>query len=205
MLLKYIEENFEKDEPFFISDLPCGSKESLRQELKRLTDEGKIERIYNGTYCRAYTTILGTKGKYSFKKLISKKYLVKDGKEIGFVTGLSLANKYGFTTQVPSVMEVTSNEASTKHRKFDLDGKEFIVYSPVVEITEKNISAIRFLDMMLDLDKYCELNSVELNIKLKEFIATTEVDFEEVKKIINLYPDRVYRNIYEGGLMNELV
>jgi len=31
------------------------------------------------------------------------------------------------------------------------------------------------------------------------------VDFERVKKYISLFPDRVYRNIYQGGLMNELV
>jgi len=31
------------------------------------------------------------------------------------------------------------------------------------------------------------------------------MEFEEVKKYIGLFPDRVYRNIYQGGLMNELV
>lgn len=40
--------------------------------------------------------------------------------------------------------------------------------------------------------------------KLKEFISIIGVDFEQVKKYISLFPDRVYRN-YQGGLMNELV
>ena len=31
------------------------------------------------------------------------------------------------------------------------------------------------------------------------------VDFEQIKEYISLFTDRVYRNIYQGGLMNELV
>ena len=41
--------------------------------------------------------------------------------------------------------------------------------------------------------------------KLKQFVKEVIVDFEQVKEYISLFPDRVYRNIYQGGLMNELV
>ena len=42
-------------------------------------------------------------------------------------------------------------------------------------------------------------------MKLKEFVNLLQVDFSVVKKYISLFPDRVYRNIYQGGLMGELV
>jgi hypothetical protein len=36
-------------------------------------------------------------------------------------------------------------------------------------------------------------------------VKITQLDFSVVKEYLPLYPDRVYRNIYEGGLMGELV
>ena len=50
MLYDYIIANYQKDEPIFLAELPGKSRESVRQEMKKLTDEGKIERLYNGVY-----------------------------------------------------------------------------------------------------------------------------------------------------------
>ena len=205
MLYDYIVTNFEKDEPIFLVELPGKSRESIRQEMKKLTDEGKIKRLYNGVYYRTYETILGTKGKVSVDKFIQKKYLEVNGEISGYITGIQLANIYGFTTQNPSCYEVCSNEATTKQRKIDIDGRKIIVYKPVVDISEKNRGALQFLDLMSTIDKYSEIRGEEFAKKIKQFIFAADVNFEEVKKYIGLFPDRVYRNIYQGGLMNELV
>lgn len=205
MLYDYIISNYQKDEPIFLAELPGKSKESVRQEMKRLTDEGKIERLYNGVYYLSYTTILGTKGKISIDKFIEKKFLQANGRISGYITGIQLANRYGFTTQTPSCYEVCSNEASTKQRKLDIDGRQIIVYKPVVEISEENRGALQFLDLMCTIDKYSEINGKEFATKMNIFIETAGVNFGLVKKYISLFPDKVYRNIYQGGLMNELV
>lgn len=205
MLYDYIITNYEKDEPIFLAELPGKSKESIRQEMKKLTDEGKIERLYNGVYYLVYQTILGTKGKVSVDKFIQKKFLETNGETSGYITGIQLANMYGFTTQNPSCYEVCSNEASTKQRKLDIDGRQIIVYKPVVDVSEENKGALQFLDLMSTIDKYSEISGDELAKRLREFITIVGVDFELVKKYISLFPDRVYRNIYQGGLMNELV
>lgn len=205
MLFDYIISNFEKDEPIFLAELPGKSKDSIRQEMKKLTDEGKIERLYNGVYYRAYQTILGTKGKVSVDKFIQKKYLEVNGKTSGYITGIQLANMYGFTTQNPSCYEVCSNEASTKQRKLDIDGRQIIVYKPVTTVSKENKGALQFLDLMSIIDKYSEIRGNELSKRLREFVTVVGVDFEMVKTYISLFPDRVYKNIYQGGLMNELV
>ena len=41
--------------------------------------------------------------------------------------------------------------------------------------------------------------------KLKKYVGAAKVDFSVTKELLPLYPDKVYRNIYEGGLMGELV
>ena len=92
MIYDYIIENYDKDEPIFLSELPGNSKDYLRQEMKQLVDDGKIERLYNGVYFLAYTTILGTKGKVSIDKFIEKKYTRSKGETTGYITGIQLAN-----------------------------------------------------------------------------------------------------------------
>ena len=205
MLYDYIVNNYDKDEPIFLSELPGNSRDYVRQEMKQLADEGKVERLYNGVYYLSYMTILGTKGRVSVDKLVEKKYISYQGKVSGYITGIQLANMYGFTTQNPACIEVCSNEATTKQRKFDIDGRKVIVYKPLAEINKENKSALQFLDLMSSIDKYSELSGEELEKKLKEFVRAVNVDFMKVKEYISLFPDRVFRNIYQGGLMSELV
>ena len=112
---------------------------------------------------------------------------------------------YGFTTQTPACIEVCSNEATTKQRKLCIDGRNLIVYKPITEITKENQTALQFLDLMTTIDKYSEISGNLLRMKLKEFVNILNVDFSIVKRYIALFPDRVYRNIYQGGLMGELV
>lgn len=205
MLYDYIVNNYDKDEPIFLSELPGNSRDYVRQEMKQLADEGKVERLYNGVYYLSYMTILGTKGRVSVDKLVEKKYISYQGKVSGYITGIQLANMYGFTTQNPACIEVCSNEATTKQRKLDIDGRKVIVYKPLAEINKENKSALQFLDLMSSIDKYSELSGEELEKKLKEFVRAVNVDFMKVKEYISLFPDRVFRNIYQGGLMSELL
>ena len=205
MLYDYILKNYEKDEPIFLSELPGDSRDYVRQEMKKLVDDGKLERLFNGVYYLSYTTILGTKGKMSIDKYVDKKFIKSNGRVTGYITGIQLANMYGFTTQTPACIEVCSNEATTKQRKLCIDGRNLIVYKPITEITKENQTALQFLDLMTTNDKYSEISGNLLRMKLKEFVNILNVDFSIVKRYIALFPDRVYRNIYQGGLMGELV
>ena len=205
MLYDYILKNYEKDEPIFLSELPGDSRDYVRQEMKKLVDDGKLERLFNGVYYLSYTTILGTKGKMSIDKYVDKKFIKSNGRVTGYITGIQLANMYGFTTQTPACIEVCSNEATTKQRKLCIDGRNLIVYKPITEITKENQTALQFLDLMTNIDKYSEISGNLLRMKLKEFVNILNVDFSIVKRYIALFPNRVYRNIYQGGLMGELV
>ena len=201
MIYEYILNNYKKSEPIFLNEIPGSSKDVVRQEMKRLTDEGKLGRLYNGVYYIPYKTILGTDGKVSIDQFIEKKYLSVGG----FMTGLSLVNKYGFTTQNPSIYEICSNEATTKQRKLDIDGNNLIIYKPLVPITKDNIKELEFLSLMSIIDKYSEISGEEYKRKLREYVNMVGINFIIVKEFISFFPNVVYKNIYEGGLMNELV
>ena len=201
MIYEYILNNYKKSEPIFLNEIPGSSKDVVRQEMKRLTDEGKLGRLYNGVYYIPYKTILGTDGKVSIDQFIEKKYLSVGG----YMTGLSLVNKYGFTSQNPSIYEICSNEATTKQRKLDIDGNNLIIYKPLVPITKDNIKELEFLSLMSIIDKYSEISGEEYKRKLREYVNMVGINFIIVKEFISFFPNVVYKNIYEGGLMNELV
>ncbi len=205
MLIDYINKNYDIAEPIFMYELPCTSQDALRQEMKRLTDEGKLIRLYNGVYYKPYKTIFGTEGRISINKFVEKKYLYEGSESVGFVSGISMYNKYGFTTQIPSVIEVVSNTATTRQRKIEVDGYEIIMYKPLINITNDNVNEIEFLTMMIDIDKYSELSLNEFKSKLKEYVKKKNLKFNLIKEYLPLFPDKVYKNIYNGGLMNELV
>lgn len=205
MIIDYINKNFENAEPIFLSELPCNSQQALRQEMKKLTDEGKLIRLYNGVYYKPYKTIIGTEGRMSINKYIEKKYIYNNKKISGFISGLGLYNKYGFTSQVPSIIEVTSNVATTKQRKINVDGYDIIVYKPTIEITENNINELEFMSLMTDIDYYSEISGDELKMKLREYVNKKSIDFNIVKNYLPLFPDKIYKNLYNEGLMNELV
>ena len=199
MIYEYIMNTFKKGEPIFLDEIPGSSKDVVRQEMKRLTDDNKLERLYNGVYYIPYQTILGTKGKISIDQFIDKKYFLVGG----FFVGLSLVNQYGFTSQNSSVYEICSNEATTKQRKYCIDGNNIIVYKPLTTITKENVRELEFLYLMTVIDKFKEIRGSEYQSKLRQYIEKRKIDFEIVKKYLSLFPDVVYKNIYEGANYKE--
>lgn len=74
-----------------MSELFGKSKETIRQEMKKLADEDKIECLYNDVYYLSYKTILDTKKKMSFDKFLNKKYLNNNDKISSHVTKICMA------------------------------------------------------------------------------------------------------------------
>jgi hypothetical protein len=206
VLYDYLITTYGKGEPIFLSDdLPGSSSASIRQEMKHLTDTGKVERFCNGVYYLPYLTILGTKGKLSVEQVVEKKYICPDGKISGYITGLQLANLYGFTTQNSACIEVCSNLATSRQRRMDLNGRKVLLYQPVAEITEENRPVLQFLDLMLNIDKYSELPIEQMQRQIEKTIRALNVRIPDIKTYISGYPDRIYRNIYKGGIIHVLV
>ena len=86
-----------------------------------------------------------------------------------------------------------------------MDGNSIIVYKPVDTIDDRNKASLQFLDLMTNIDKYSEVKVKELSKKLVKYVKTAGVDFSIVKKYLQFYPDKVYRIIYQVGLMGELI
>ena len=104
-------------------------------------------------YYLPYITILGTKGCISSDRYIEKILFEYQQKASDYITGLHLVNKYRFTPQDPSCIEICSNEVATKRRKQIIDGNPVIVYKSAIRVTAQNKPALYFFDLMTVIDK----------------------------------------------------
>lgn len=114
---EYLIQHFEANEPILKSDiiLPI-SEVNLRQVLKRLCDAGNLKRYSPGVYYLPKESPLKFSVPFSPEDVAFKKYIKSNCNYIGYYSGFTFANQLGISTQVPYIMEITSNIASAKSR-----------------------------------------------------------------------------------------
>ena len=140
MLSDYLKDMYGENEPIFVADIKYGDTpmNSIRQQVKKLTDEGYLKRYDTGIYFIPKKTIFKSGSQLSRNKVIEKKYLLQDGKRCGYVSGVLFANQLGLTTQVPVSCEVVSNKATNDVRRVKLASSMITVRKPRVKVTEQN-------------------------------------------------------------------
>ena len=67
--------------------------------VERLIAEGKLQRASKGVFYKPKQTIFGTLQPREGELL--KQYLFKNGQRVAYITGASLYNQMGLTTQIP--------------------------------------------------------------------------------------------------------
>ena len=129
------------------------------------------------------------------------RYVNRRGKVRGYYSGYTFANQIGLSLQVPYVQEIVTNEASAKVREIDIKGQKFIIRKPKAEVTEENVYTLQFLDFLSDIDKYLDGSSENILDKLEKLIKDEKITKELIDTYISLYPMKVYKNLYETGVV----
>ena len=200
----YLQENCGVNEPIFFSEIsiPGVKPVSLRQQMKKLTEDGKIKRFDTGIYYIPKKSMFRFGSMLSPDEVIRKKYLLEDGGRCGYYSGMMFANQLGLTTQVPMVYEVYTNKATTDYRDTTVGSMRVIVRRPYVEVNDGNANALQFLDLIKEVSDIAELSGAELTERLTGYMKVKGLTFEMLQQYFPYYPDRIYRNMYEVGLLN---
>ncbi|MGM0497327.1 MAG: type IV toxin-antitoxin system AbiEi family antitoxin domain-containing protein [Bacteroidota bacterium] len=115
--------------------------DALKKVLQRMADSGEIKRLSKGRFYKPKEGITGTLNPDEYE--IVKDLLEEDGKPIGYLTGLSIFNRFGLTTQVSNVIQIGSN-VDKKNRKRGKYKIKFIrQWNP---IRKDNIYLLQILD-----------------------------------------------------------
>ena len=202
MLYGYLIENFKPYEPIFTADIDIDMVgNSLRPKLKELCDSGKLCRYEAGVYYLPGKMKLKGLTPISASAVARSKYVNRRGKVRGYYSGYTFANQIGLSLQVPYVQEIVTNEASAKVREIDIKGQKFIIRKPKAEVTEENVYTLQFLDFLSDIDKYLDGSSENILDKLEKLIKDEKITKELIDTYISLYPMKVYKNLYETGVV----
>lgn len=198
-LYEYLLDNYKENEPIFLADLQVDgmTRTNVRQQIKKLTDTGKVKRFDNGIYFLPKKTIFKSGSQLAPEKVLECKYLRDKDERCGYVSGLMFFNQMGLTTQVPMMYEVVSNKATNDYRETSLAKSRVIVRKPKVPITEKNYKALQFLDMLKDVDVYSELTGKPLQDRLYRYMDDANLSISEMEPYFAYYPDKLYKNLVE--------
>lgn len=199
MLLNYLKENYEVGEPIFTTDIkiPNLSEKNLRYHLRKLTEDGIICRFEPGVYYFPKTNHFGEKIELSPDTVVLNKYILKDGKRIGYYSGHTLANRLGLSTQVPFIQEIVSNNAPAPYREINVGNRKFILRKPTTEINDKNVYTLQLLDCLKDIDKCAEESLLNCGEILTNFATKHKITKDMINEFIEQYPIKIYKSIYD--------
>lgn len=203
-LYTHLIETYGTNEPIFLSEInvPGMRAAHVRQQMKKLTEDGRVKRFDTGIYYLPKKTLFRSGSYLSVDAVIQKKYLMDGNVRCGYISGMLFANQLGLTAQVPAIYEVYSNKATTEYRETRLSGIKIILRKPYVEISDSNAVQLQFLDLLKEVSEISELQGDELKEHLLVYMRSKNMDFDTLKPYLPYYPDRIYKNMYESGLLN---
>lgn len=203
MLLDYLQKNYKVNEPIFVSDIDLPVTDTnLRQMLKVLCDNGQIFRYDTGIYYMKGVSRLKGGISLSASEVARYKYISRNNQINGYYSGYTFANQLGLTTQVPYTIEIVSNQASAKCREVRLKNQKIMLRKPRTEITKDNYSVLQLLDLLKDWEKYVDDDMSMAAERIRAYIREICIRRTDVDEYIGLFPDRVYKYIYEMRLYN---
>ena len=143
MLYEYLKENYGENTPIYIARLKIEgmSENTLRQQIKRLTDAGLLKRYDTGIYFIPQKSVFKSGSTLSVEQVLNDKYLREGEKRCGYQSGILFANQLGLTTQIPMLYEIVTNKASREYREITIAKTRVILRRPRTEINEDNFRA----------------------------------------------------------------
>ena len=205
-VIEYLKEVYGYSVPIFLKDIRMGgkSKQAIRKELSRATQNGEIKRKSQGVYYLSETTILGTPSIVSFEKVLERKFIKDDydipGLELniyGYYTGQTFLNQIGLSQQVPAKIEIATNNTSCK-RLFNIGQRTAILRKGKITINRFNYRALQFFDAFHLLSE----DEIKENYDLLFDYIRKYLNKSDFEQYIGLYSTRIMKLIVEGGLIN---
>lgn len=116
-------------------------KEAIIKALNRMAKAGKIAKLSKGRYYKPESTPFGEL--LPDQKQVVKDLLEEDGKATGYLTGYSIYNQLGLTTQIGNTIQIGKNERRPDCRR-ERYSISFIRQKNT--ITKENIPLLQILD-----------------------------------------------------------
>lgn len=162
---------FPVGETFKYDRLNIKAKEysAATKAMQRFIEKGTVKRVSTGLFYKPKESMFGDLSPRE-EKLIEP-YLYENGKRIAYITGLSLYNRLGLTSQVPKTLKIASRAKRIYVNNKKVSAKPVKSY---VDVTEQNYQLLELLDALKDftnipdLDKASGIQLLSNKIKVLE-------------------------------------
>ena len=175
------------------------SKNALRQAIKRLNKSGFLKRYDNGIYYIPKSIGVLSTSYLDPLKVVAYKYIENEKDKYGYVTGLAFANQLGLSTQMPSVIEIVSNNEATRGRIVTIGNQKVKVEKPNIEVTNENAGLLQLLDMISSVEKYSELPEEETYGVLKKYIKDNKFSKKQLIDASSSLTGNTSKRLIEWG------
>lgn len=186
-------------------------KEAVIKALNRMVQSGKIAKLSKGKYYKPENTPFGNLQPNQAQ--VVKDLLEDNGKITGYLTGYSIYNQLGLTTQVSNTIQIGKNEIrpNFKRERYTIS---FIKQKNT--ITKENISLLQILDAIRYIKK---IPDASIDVSCKRFLAIIEkLSEKEISTLVRLalkYPpatrallgallEQLQQNEYTNSLLKSL-
>jgi hypothetical protein len=173
-------------------------KEAVIKALNRLVASGKIEKLSKGKYYKPENTPFGNLQPNQAQ--VVKDLLEDDGKLVGYLTGYSMYNQLGLTTQVSYTIQIGKNDLrpAFKRERYSIS---FIKQKNT--ITKENIPLLQILDAIRYVKK---IPDTSVAASCKRFLAILQElstkDKETLVRLALKYPPATRALL--GAVLEEL-
>ncbi|WP_374504933.1 DUF6088 family protein [Flavobacterium sp.] len=173
-------------------------KEAVIKALNRMVVSGKIAKLAKGKYYKPESTPFGNLEPNQFQ--VVKDVLEEDGKVIGYLTGYSVFNQLGLTTQVSNTIQIGRNEIrpALKRDRYTI---KFVKQKNT--ITKENIPLLQFLDAIRYIKKIPDNNLSSICGRLLSLLKKmSDKNFATLVRLSQKYPPATRALL--GALLEEL-
>ncbi|NCU32088.1 MAG: hypothetical protein EOM23_03965 [Candidatus Moranbacteria bacterium] len=155
--------------------------------VERLIAKGVIKRVSTGVFYKPKKSVFGELKPN--EEEILKPYLFDKGKRISYITGTSLYNQMGLTTQIPKSIKISSRVKRITVSRGNIKATPVKSY---VDVTDSNFHLLELLDALKDFKQIPDLDkSSAIKILSKKLKELTPSETKLLVKSSLAYPPRV--------------
>ena len=188
------------NEPILSSELSFGgySRPWIYKQLNQLCEEGKLVRYEKGVYYIPTQTPFG-KSLLNPRKVIERKYISQKGETVGYYSGITFQNQLRLTTQMPNVIELYTNNETTRSRDVYIGKQKVRLRRARTRITAANADVLSFLELMNDLTS--DLLNDEKKAIIARFISDRKITRKDISTYAPVFPDKAMRTLIESEII----
>lgn len=205
-MLERLKNKFGVNQPIFTSEILEEMSEYSRprvfQLLKKAEEKKEIIRFDKGIYYIPTETRYG-ESLISVEQVIRKKYISDNDEIFGIYGGLQLQQSFMLTYQVPTTIEVVTNNETMCVRETKIKNRRIILRKSRLPITKENVDAYTILELFSNMDMQKYANDALIQREVVEFIKNREIKGKNVYTLSSVFPAKTIKNIIESGVINE--